>query len=78
MRLFLSTLPTITDNFNTELVVVDRYSKDGSHEKLKEIADIIVQGDWNRGAARQKAMELCSGDIIINHLDCDMTVEPIC
>lgn len=78
LRLFLSTIPTITDNFNTELVVVDRYSKDGSYEKLKEIADIIVQGDWNRGAARQKAMELCSGDIIINHLDCDMTVEPIC
>jgi hypothetical protein len=58
-------------------VVVDRYSNDGSFEKLKEIADITIQGDWNRGEARQKALEICTGDIVVSHIDTDEQVQPI-
>lgn len=75
--LLIRSLPIITSRFCTEIVVVDRFSNDGSFEKLKHIADIAVQGNWNRGQARQKALELCSGDIVINHIDTDEEIQPI-
>jgi len=77
IKLFLKSLPIITNNFNTEIIVVDRYSNDGTYELLKDIADIIVQEDSYRGQARQKAMELSHGDVLINHLDIDEEIQPL-
>jgi len=75
--LLLNSLPIITKRFKTEVVVVDRFSDDGSFELLREVADISIQGSWNRGEARQKALELCTGDVVINHIDTDEQIQPI-
>jgi len=63
-------------NAETEIVVVDGYSTDGSFEKLKQIADVIEQQEPCKGRQRQRALELCSGDYIIDLVDTDQIILP--
>lgn len=59
-----------------ELVIVDGQSTDGSIQKLRDFEDsyervrVIVEKS-NLGEGRQIAMEKCTGDAVVEHLDTD-------
>jgi len=63
-------------NAEVELVVVDGGSNDGSWEKLQQIADVAVQQQPCKGRQRQRALELCTGDYIIDLVDTDQQILP--
>jgi glycosyltransferase involved in cell wall biosynthesis len=59
-----------------ELVIVDGGSTDGSIEKLREFEDAddrvrVFVEESNLGEGRQIAMESCTGDAVVEHLDTD-------
>jgi len=64
-------------DYDYEIVLVDNYSDDGSYEKLKEITDIHCQMESTRGEARNKCLELCSGDVTVDQIDTDQEPQPV-
>lgn len=70
---FRGTLLNVVENFNYpyEIVLVDKYSDDGSFGILEEISDTVVQEESNRGEARNTCMEIAEGDVFVDMLDTD-------
>lgn len=60
-----------------EIVLVDKYSDDGSFECLKEMADVIKQEESNRGEARNTCLEIANADVFVDMLDTDEVAFPV-
>lgn len=73
----INSLSLLIDNFNTEIVVVDDCSTDGSAEKLEKVADIFIQEETNRGEARNLALVNSTGEYCLEQLDTDQRIEPL-
>lgn len=61
-----------------EVVVLDGGSTDESMEVLDSIEDdqlVVRQEDCNMGVGRQRAFEISSGDIVVQHFDTDRVYE---
>jgi len=74
---FIYGLEETMKGIETEIVLVDNGSDDGSWEKLKEIADIAVQRKTTRGEARNLCLELSSSEFTIDCLDTDQKPRPV-
>lgn len=60
---------------NTQVVVVDNLSRDGSLEILRRFEEegriTLIVRRCSRGTGRELALEASSGDYILSHMDCD-------
>ncbi len=75
-----TTLRSILDQIppDTEVIVVDAGSTDGSLGILQSFGGrvrVVEEGPMTRGAGRERAWRLASGDIILQ-LDCDRPLRP--
>jgi len=58
-----------------EIVVIDNFSSDGTHEIASELADVAVQAGPERSAQRNLGARLSTGALVA-FIDSDMVLEP--
>jgi glycosyltransferase involved in cell wall biosynthesis len=62
---------------SVELVVVDNYSTDGTHEVAESVADVVVQRGPERSAQRNAGLHMARADWVM-WVDADMVLPPDC
>ena len=76
VRASIESLHPLSNYFQTEIVVVDNLSRDGSRGILADLVKEgkvteVVERKCSRGKGRQLALENSHGEYVLCHLDCD-------